>query len=59
MYKNLLDECSMIQNAWGYGFLEALSFIMEMEDEYPAEVRKELKQFLADGARMFAEKEAA
>jgi len=57
MYKNLLAEAKVIQDAWGYGLLEAIEFIVEMEDEYPTEVRRELKQFLRDGARMFAPKE--
>jgi hypothetical protein len=57
MYKNLLAEAKVIQDAWGYGLLEAIQFIVEMEDEYPSEVRRELKQFLRDGARMFAPKE--
>ena len=57
MYKNLLAEAKVIQDAWGYGLLEAIEFIVEMEDEYPSEVRRELKEFLRDGARMFAPKE--
>lgn len=59
MFKNLLAEAKSIQDAWGYGLLEAIMYIEEMEDEYPSEVRKELKQFMRDGARMFATKEAA
>ena len=35
MYKNLLAEAKVIQDAWGYGLLEAIEFIVEMEDEYP------------------------
>jgi len=54
MYTNLLRETRAIQDAWGYGFLEALQFIMDMEDEYSSEVRRELKQFMRDGAKMFA-----
>ena len=57
MYKNLLAEAKVIQDAWGYGLLEAIEFIVEMEDEYPSEVRRELKEFLRDGARMFAPKD--
>jgi hypothetical protein len=58
-YANLLAECRVIQDAWGYDFLAALSFILDMEDEYPSEVRRELREFMRDGARMFATKEAA
>jgi hypothetical protein len=54
MYTNLLRETRAIQDAWGYGFLEALQFIIDMEDEYSSEVRRELKQFMRDGAKMFA-----
>jgi hypothetical protein len=57
MYTNLLRETQAIQDAWGYGFLEALQFVIDMEDEYSSEVRKELKQFMRDGAKMFQPKE--
>ena len=59
MYDNLMAEAKVIQDAWGYGLLEALEFIMEMEEQYPSEVRRELKQFMRDGARMFAPKVSA
>jgi len=58
-YANLLAECQFIQDAWGYDFLGALGYILDMEDEYPSEVRRELREFMRDGARMFATKEAA
>jgi hypothetical protein len=57
MYKNLLAEAKVIQDAWGYGLLEAIEFIIEMEDQYSSEVRRELKQFMRDGAKLFAPKE--
>jgi hypothetical protein len=56
MYTSLLAEAKVIQDAWGYGLLEAIEYIIELEDQYPSEVRRELKQFLRDGARMFAPK---
>ncbi len=56
MYTNLLAEAKVIQDAWGYGLLEAIEFIIELEDQYSSEVRGELKQFLRDGARLFAPK---
>lgn len=59
MYTNLLRETKAIQDAWGYGFLEALQFIVDMEDQYPYLVRIELRQFLNDGAKMFAPAETA
>ena len=57
MYKNLLAEAKVIQDAWGYGLLEAIEFIIEMEDQYSSEVRRELNQFMRDGAKWFAHKE--
>jgi hypothetical protein len=57
MYSNLLRETKIIQDSWGYGFLEALEFIIDMEDQYPYLVRVELRQFMNEGAKLFAEKE--
>ena len=54
MYKNLMAEVEYVREARGYGILEAIMFIREYEGEFPAEVRRELKAFLRDGARMFA-----
>jgi hypothetical protein len=34
-------------------------FINEYEEEYPSEIRRELREFMRDGRRMFATKEAA
>ena len=56
MYTNLMAEVEYIREARGYGILEALMFINEYEAEFPSEVRRELKQFMRDGARMFAPK---
>lgn len=57
MYQNLITEAQYIQNSWGYNFLDAIQYIADYKEEYPAEIRRELQQFLADGARMFATKE--
>jgi len=54
MYKNLLNEAKYIQEAWGYGLLEALTYIRDNETQYPSEIRRELRQFFIDGAAMFA-----
>ena len=54
MYKNLMAEVEYIREARGYGILEAIVFIRDYVDEFPSEVRRELKAFLRDGARMFA-----
>jgi hypothetical protein len=51
-----MSEVEYIREARGYNILEAIQFIKEYEDEYPSEVRRELKQFMFDGARMMAPK---
>ena len=58
-FNNLMAECDYLKTARGYGILEALTFILDYEEEYPSEIRRELKEFMRDGARMFATKEAA
>jgi hypothetical protein len=55
-FSNLMSEVQYIREARGYNILEAIQFILEYEEEYPSEVRRELKQFMFDGARMFAPK---
>lgn len=54
MFANLMAEVEFVRKARGYNILEAIQFIQEYEDEFPSEVRRELKQFMFDGARMFA-----
>lgn len=54
MYKNLLVEAEYIQNAWGYNLLDAIAYIANKEEQYPSEVRRELKEFMFAGAKMFA-----
>lgn len=56
MYNNLMAEVEYIREARGYGILEAIAFINEYIYEYPSEVRRELKEFMREGARMFAPK---
>ena len=54
-YHNLMAEVDYICKGYsGYGILEAIMFIKECEELYPSEVRRELKEFLRDGANMFA-----
>ena len=58
IYPNLMAEVDYIRNGWKeYGILDAIMFIKDMEDQYPSEVRRELKEFMCDGAKMFATKE--
>lgn len=54
MYDNLMAEVEYIREARGYNILEALAFIDEYESEFPSEVRRELRNFMNEGARMFA-----
>jgi uncharacterized protein YktA (UPF0223 family) len=54
-----MAEVDYIRKNWKeYNILEAIMFIDEMEDQYPSEVRRELKEFMRDGARLFAVKAA-
>jgi len=55
-FSNLMNEVEAIREAWGYGVLEAIIYIRNNETEYPSEVRRELKDFMFQGARMFAPK---
>jgi hypothetical protein len=52
-----MSDVEYIREARGYGILEAIAFILEYEEEFPSEVRRELKEFMREGARMFAPKE--
>lgn len=51
-----MAEVEYIRTARGYDILEALMFINEYETEFPSEVRRELRNFMNEGARMFAPK---
>jgi len=54
MYNNLMAEVEYIREARGYNILESIAFILEYESEFPSEVRRELRNFMNEGARMFA-----
>ena len=58
MFKNLMAEIEAIRIARGYKTLEALAFIKEFENEFPAEVRDELIAFMDEGRKMLAPVEA-
>jgi hypothetical protein len=53
MFDNLMAEVEYVKQARGYGILESIVFIQEYEEEYPSEVRRELKEFMRQGAKMF------
>lgn len=57
MYNNLMAEVEYIRTARGYNILEAIAFILEYETEFSSEVRRELRSFMNEGARMFAPKD--
>ena len=54
MFENLMAEVEYVREARGYNVLEAIMFIKEYEEEFPSEVRRELRDFMNEGARMFA-----
>ena len=59
-FANLMAEVEYLRKSRPeYGILEAIMFIQDYEEEFPSEVRRELRQFMFDGARMFAPKVAA
>ena len=59
-FNNLMAEVESLRKSRPeYGILEAIIFIRDYEEEYPSEVRRELRQFMFDGARMMAPKVAA
>lgn len=58
IYPNLMAEVDYIRKGWKeYGILDAIMFIQDCEDQYPSEVRRELKEFMREGAKLFALKE--
>jgi len=55
-FSNLMNEVEAIREAWGYDVLDAIIYIRNNETQYPSEVRRELKEFMFQGAKMFAPK---
>lgn len=55
-FSNLMNEVEAMQKAWGYSVLDAIIYIRNNETQYPSEVRRELKEFMFQGAKMFAPK---
>ena len=56
-YNNLMDECEYIKQTRKVGLIEALEYMLDNEELYPSEVRRELKMFMREGAMLFAPKE--
>jgi hypothetical protein len=55
-FSNLMNEVEAVREAWGYSVLDAIIYIRNNETQYPSEVRRELKEFMFQGAKMFAPK---
>lgn len=55
MFDHLMDEVRVINQAYGwFGALDAIKYIFEHKSEYEGTaVAKELRQFMADGYKMF------
>lgn len=60
-FDHLMDEVRAINDAWGYtGALDAIMYIHDHMDDYEdTRVLRELRAFMADGAKLFATKEPA
>jgi hypothetical protein len=43
---NLMSEIEALGTARGYNTLDAVMFIREYQDQYPSEIRRELKDFM-------------
>lgn len=60
MFDNLMLEVEYLKRVGRVpGILEGIMYILDNEDQYPSEVRRELKSFMRQGAELFAEKELA
>lgn len=57
-FSNLMGEVKAMQDSWGYDMLDAIQYIQDNREQYPSEIRRELREFMADGAKMFAVKES-
>lgn len=61
MFDSLMNEVEAINSAFGYtGVFDAIVYINAHQDEYEGtRTLRELRSFMAQGARMFAPVEAA
>ena len=60
-FEHLMDEVECINKSWGWvGILDALMYIQDNIEEYQGtQCLREYRQFMRDGARLFATKESA
>lgn len=57
-FDNLLGEVEYLRSTKRVdGILEGIIYILDNEECYPSEIRRELKMFMRDGAKLFAPKE--
>ena len=57
MFANLMAEVEYLKGRGTVpGILEGIMYIFDNEDQYPSEVRRELKAFMRQGAELFKEK---
>lgn len=57
-FDNLLGEVEYLRSTKRVdGILEGIIYISDNEELYPSEIRRELKMFMRDGAKLFAPKE--
>jgi hypothetical protein len=54
-YNELFAEIESIQDAYQWGFLEALSFIARHKSEYGNTIQTQLDQFVRAGQEFFGE----
>lgn len=54
-YPNLFAEVYALQDSWGYQILDAITYIDTHQEDYQGPVYTELKQFMAEARRFFAE----
>ena len=57
-FENLMNEVECINKSWGYvGVLDALIYIQDNIEQYSGtQTLREFRQFMRDGARLFAPK---
>ena len=60
-FERLMAEVECINHAWGWvGVLDAIMYIQAHESDYEGTaVHREFREFMAQGARLFATKEPA
>lgn len=60
-FEHLMNEVECINKSWGYaGVLDALMYIQENIEHYRGtQCYREYREFMAEGARLFATKEPA